>query len=286
MQPELVKQSDLLNQVVLDRASMQQFGQIEVLWMYPKVHRVLGFICKSGWLGSKKTAFNLDQLDSIGADGVLVNSNPVDTDAEKVRQLESFVGCEVWTDAGERVGKVIDYLFDLQTGDIEQYLYVSDGWSGMVGSVYMLPSNYILRFGNGRVLVPGESISSFAIYRSGIQDKFSKVTDLFEERVQAAPDVRSLLQQTKEKARILAEQAKEKARSVAEQVVEEFDFEDEPESIANSSSEPDPWDDWELEDDKTEDHKVPVQKPTEAEPKTVAATQTESKSDVWDDDWI
>lgn len=277
MQPELVKQSDLLNQVVLDRASMQQFGQIEVLWMYPKVHRVLGFICRSGLFGSKKTAFNLDQLDSIGADGVLVNSQPVDTDAEKVRQLESFVGCEVWTDAGDRVGKVIDYLFDLQTGEIEQYLYVSNGWSGIVGSVYMLPANYILRFGNGRVLVPGESVSAFAIYRSGIQDRFAKVTDLFEERVQSAPDVRSLLQQTKEKARILAEQAKEKARIVAEQVVEEFDFDDEPETtpVTNASTEPDPWDDWEDEPQAS------------APPKPAA--QAAKQADAWDDDedgWI
>lgn len=276
-QTELIRHSDLLNQVVLDRASMQQLGQIEVLWMYPKVHRVLGFICKSGWLGSKKTAFNLDQLDSIGADGVLVNSKPVETDAEKVRQLESFVGCEVWTDSGDRVGKVIDYLFDLQTGDIEQYLYVSNGWSGIVGSVYMLPANYILRFGNHRVLVPGESISAFAVYRSGIQDKFAKVTDLFEERVQAAPDVRSILQQTKEKARSLAEQAKEKARSVAEQVVDEFDFDDESETtpVTPSSSEPDPWDDWEID--------------SQASTPPKPAAQAAKPSDAWDDDedgWI
>ncbi|MCU0549187.1 MAG: PRC-barrel domain-containing protein [Leptolyngbya sp. Prado105] len=267
---EIVRQSEMLNQTVLDRDSMQELGQVEVLWMYPKVNRVLGFICKSGWLGSKKTAFNLDQLASIGSNGVLVNSAPVETDAEKVKKLESLVGSEVWTDRGDQVGKIIDYLFDLETGEIQHYLYVSDGWGGIVGSVYLLPPNYILRFGNQRVLVPQESVTSFAVYRGGVQEKFSKVKDrLKEERSQVTQEVKSLAELAREKAR----QLKEKARSVAEQTyefVEEIALE-ETAPYTPPSADPDPWDDWEVEPAKKPDIKAP-------EP------QRSSTSDVWDDD--
>lgn len=218
-QPEVL-QSELLNQFVLDRTSMQELGQIEVLWMYPKVHRVLGFICKSGLLGRKKTAFNLDQLQTIGTNGILVNSQPVDTDAEKVRQLESLVNWEVWTDAGNKAGKITDYLFDLRTGVISHYLFVSSGWSGITGSTYRLPPNYILSLGNQRVLVSEAAVHAFAIYREGIQEKLSKAADFFrDEKTQVTQEWRSLIQQAKsatgaakERAQLLAEQAKERAQ--------------------------------------------------------------------------
>lgn len=58
-QPEVVRQSDLLNQLVLDRSSMAELGHIDVVWMHPPVHRVYGFICKSGFLGTKKTALSI-----------------------------------------------------------------------------------------------------------------------------------------------------------------------------------------------------------------------------------
>ncbi|MBE9009537.1 PRC-barrel domain-containing protein [Pseudanabaenaceae cyanobacterium LEGE 13415] len=267
---EIVKQSELLNQTVLDQGSMQEVGQVEVLWMYPKVHRVLGFICKSGWLGKKKTAFNLEQLEAIGSNGVLVNSEPVETDAEKVRQLETLVGCEVWTDSGDQVGKITDYLFDLETGEIQHYLYVSDGWGGIVGKVYLLPPNYILRYGSRRAMVPKESVESFAVYRGGVQEKISKVKDLLsDEKVQVTQEVRSLAEIAREKARRL----KEKARSVTEQAyefVEEIAL-DETEPYVSPVSEPAPWDDWDDEPPKKQEVKPPQ-------------TQKAPASDVWDDD--
>jgi uncharacterized protein YrrD len=293
-QPTVIKQSDLLNQVVLDRASMREVGHIEVLWTYPKAHRVFGFICQSGWLGSRKTAFNLDQLEAIGSDGIITNSPPVETDAEKVRQLESLVNYEVWTDAGDRVGKISDYTFDLQSGEIQHYLYVSSGWGGIGGSIYMLPPNYILRLGNRRAVVPEGAVESFAIYRAGIQEQFSKAKDLLrEEKTQVSEEMRSLVQQAREKARSLTEQAREKARLVADQVreqtsqfVDDFDLDDFDEPVtASNSSDPDPWDDWEVEERKPEERQSSTQESRQSEPK-----RSSRPADAWDDDdddnWI
>ncbi len=297
-QPEVVKQSDLLNQFVLDRRSLQELGQVEVMWMYPKVHRVLGFICRSGLLGRKKTAFNLDQLETIGANGVLVNSQPVETDVEKVRQLESLVNCEVWTDAGNKAGKVVDYLFNLETGAIEHYLFIS---SSITGSISMLPPNYILSLGNGRVLVSEEAVRSFTLYREGLQEKLYKAADfLREEKTQVTQEFKSIFQQAKERAQLFNEQLKEKAELLAEQaketgqvfveqvrertheVAEIWDDWENEQIDRPASAEPDPLEDWD-DDDLSEpvEKAVEVQQDKEITKKSAAVAEP---FDGWEND--
>lgn len=226
---EVVKQSDLLNQLVISCNTMEEIGRVEVVWMHPPVHRVLGFICKSGFLGKRKTAYNLSQLKTLGANGVLVQADPVETDAEKVRQLESLINCEIWSDAGNKVGKVTDCLFNLKTGVITQYLFVSSGWGGVTGDVYLLPPKKVLSFGARRVLVPESATRSFTVYQEGLKYKFTKATEsIKEDYTQVTQELRSLAkqaqsatEQAKEKARSLAEQAKEKAQTLSEQLKEE-----------------------------------------------------------------
>ena len=227
-QLEFVKQSDLLNQLVFDRNTMEELGRVDVVWMHPPVHRVLGFISKSGFLGTKKTAFNLAQIKTLGANSILVNGKPVSTDSEKVRQLESLLDCEVWSDAGNKIGRITDYLFNPKTGAITQYLFVSSGWGGIVGDIYLLPPSKILSFGSKRVLVSEAAAPRLAVYREGIKQKLTKAGNYFkEDYIQARQEVQSLAkqaqaatEQAKERAQSLAEQAKEKVQTLNEQLKE------------------------------------------------------------------
>jgi len=228
-QPEVVKQSDLLNQLVLDRNTMEELGHVDVLWMHPPVHRVLGFICKSGFLGTKKTAFNLAQITRLGVNSILVNAQPVETDSEKVRKLESLIDCEVWSDAGNKIGRITDCLFNLKTGVITQYLFVSSGWGGMAGGIYLLPPTKVLSFGRKRVLVSEAAAQTLTVYREGIKQKLTKARNVFkDDYIQVTQEVRSLAkqaqaatEQAKERAQILAEQAKQKVHSLNQQLKEE-----------------------------------------------------------------
>jgi len=226
-QGEIVRQSDLLNRIVIDRSTMEELGSIDVLWMHPPVHRVLGFICKSGFLGTKKTAFNLAQIKTLGTNSILVNARPVETDSEQVRKLESLIGCEVWRDDGDKNGKIIDCLFNLKTGAITQYLFVSHGWGGIASDIYLLPPRQILSFGNKRVLV--SVAENLDVYRPGIRQKLSKAGySLQQEYEQATQELRSLAKQAqaatteaKERAQALVEQAKQKVQTLNEQLKEE-----------------------------------------------------------------
>nr|WP_290223863.1 PRC-barrel domain-containing protein [Trichocoleus desertorum] len=212
---DVVKQSDLLNQLVLDRNNMEELGRVDTLWMYPAAHRVLGFICKSGFLGAKKIVFKLPQIQTLGANSILVHSQPEETDAEKVKQLDSLLNCEVWSDAGNKIGRITDYRFQLKTGEITQYLFVSSGWSGITGDIYQLPPSRIISFGRKRVLVPEAAVKSFELYRPGIKQTLSKARDILKD------DYISLVKQAKERAQAIAEQAKETAQTFTEQLKEE-----------------------------------------------------------------
>jgi uncharacterized protein YrrD len=225
--PEYIKQSELIDQLVLDRATMDELGRVEVLWAYPKVHRVLGFICKSGPLGRRKTAFNLDQIVTIGT-SVMVGSAPVETDADRVRQLESLLGCEVWTDDGHRVGKISDYVFHLETGIIRQYLLTSGGLRGLAGNTYALYPSQILTLGRSRVMVAAGV--DLEVYQAGIDQKIREeirqVGDtLREQKAPAQEEVRSFVAQAKlnvarakSKAKTLAEQAQERLEALGERL--------------------------------------------------------------------
>lgn len=236
-QSEVVRQSDLLNHLVLDRNTMAELGHVDVLWMHPPVHRVLGFICRTGFLGTKKTAFNLAQIKTLGANSILVNAKPVETDSEKVRQLESLINCEVWSDAGNKIGRITDCLFNFKTGAITEYLFVSHGWGALTGGVYLLPPSKILSFGNKRVLVSEAAAQNLVVYREGIKQKLNKAGNLFkEDYIQASLEVRSrsirsarslakqaqaATEQARERAQALAEQAKDRVQTLNEQLKEE-----------------------------------------------------------------
>jgi uncharacterized protein YrrD len=226
-QPEMVKQSDLLNQLVLDRSTMEELGRVEVLWMHPPVHRVFGFICKSGFLGAKKTAFQLSQIDALGANGVLTHSQPEATDADKVRRLESLIHHEVWSDSGDKIGKITDCLFNLQTGEITHYLFVSNGWSGIVGDVYQLSPAQILSFGKTRVLVAEAVVPTLTLYREGVHQKLNKAREVLAEEAteewrsiakraetateQAKSRLQALRARARERAQFLSQEARERA---------------------------------------------------------------------------
>ncbi len=231
MSEEFVRQSQLLDQIVLDRATMDEWGRLEVMWCYPKVHRVLGFICKSGSFDRTKKAFNLDQLDKIGENGVLVNSEPVETDRDRVRQLETLIGCEVWTDEGKRVGRINDYVFQLGSGNIRYYLLASSGLQGLTGTLYSLYPNQILGYGRGRVMVSGGIVPGLELYQVGLDQKLEKTFTGLEERLERklkrvanalneglAEDAPPVGQDLKDRAQSLFDRAKSVTSQVSSRV--------------------------------------------------------------------
>jgi len=236
-QLEIIRHEQLLNQLIINRQTMEELGRIEMLWMYAPSHKVLGFIGKAGFLGTKKSAFKLTQIVALGANGILIHSQPEDTDPEKVRLLESVIQCEVWGESGSRIGKIIDYVFDLKTGDISHYLFVSDGLGGVLGEIYQLTPQQILNVGRRRVLVTEATAKKLTIYRGGLkQTVVNAGVFLKEEKAQVTEELQTLTKQVqsatvqakgrflnltehvKERVQVFSQQAKETVQTLNGQI--------------------------------------------------------------------
>jgi uncharacterized protein YrrD len=223
--PKLVRHRDLLNLLVIDRATTDELGRVEVIWMHPPAHRVLGFICKTGPLGGPKLAFNLKQIHQLGSKSIVANGAAVGTNTSEVKLLESLIGLEVWSDQGTKIGKIIDCLFDLKSGVITQYLFRSDGWRGVTGGVYELPTGSIQRFGKKRVFVSGTVTRQPKIYQAGLEEKLAKAGNRIQSRLidlthqvtdQATHRVQSLTDQATQRAQTLGQQLTEETQNLTQ----------------------------------------------------------------------
>jgi uncharacterized protein YrrD len=310
MAAESVRYSDLLNQIVLQRSTMAELGRVEVLWEYPQAHRVLGFICKSGPFDRTKTAFNLDQIDQIGENGIFVSSDPVETDADRVKQIESLIGSEVWTDMGNRLGRINDHLFDLKTGAVKLYLFSPAGLKRLAGPVYALYPTQVLGWGNRRVVVSAGIANQLEVYEPGVQDRISRFAEVF--NAESTQVGQGLLDRAKAKAKragskaqILAEQARDRAQELSAELLDSAEyargqarnlrdeFLDERDREGRYRDERDrdyvdrdgrdaPTDDFDFDDwDEDQPPATRERPPLNLEPKAPPSRE----ADPWDDDW-
>jgi uncharacterized protein YrrD len=207
---------------------------------------VLGFVSKPSRFTKKRFAFKLSQLLMIGTEGAVVNALPVETDTEHVGVLETLIGHELWSDAGDRLGYITDCLFHLETGEITHYLFRSQGWHSFIDGVYQLPTRGIVQIGKKRVLVAQKAIPLIATYEEGLEQKVVQVAEDLQSLTETAQSatqrvgkqVRAIAQQTTQKAKAIREefppqeamktgrsllgQLQERAQSVGKELKEEF----------------------------------------------------------------
>ncbi|ABW27779.1 PRC-barrel domain-containing protein [Acaryochloris marina] len=225
---KIMRHSQLLNRLVIDRDTTEELGRIDVVWMHPPAHRVMGFICKPGFMTKQRYAFNLKQLYRIGPESILVSSGAAETNVKEVALLETLIGLELWTDAGERLGRIIDCLFDRQTGNITHYLFKSGGWRGFTSGVYQLPPRAVMSFGRKKVLVTAKVSANLKVFQEGLEDRLVQVSDRIKSGYTQELDsltsrAQKLTQQAEERLQKLAEQANEQVEAFG-QAEEEEDF--------------------------------------------------------------
>jgi len=225
-QPEVLKQSELLNRLVLDRHTAEEVGRVVQLLLDPPDNRVVALTCKSGFLGSKKQSFTWAQIETIGTDSIMIDVSPEETPTENKESWDVLIGHEVWTDAGNKVGKLADYLLNPKTGDVINYLFSSNGWRGMVDGLYLLPPAAISSIGSKRIITLERLIQNSECYSEGLNKKISQVADLikedYEKTLKHVETVRQLPQnvaeQVKDTTKVVTDTVKEKVSEVKTQL--------------------------------------------------------------------
>ncbi|NJR69778.1 MAG: hypothetical protein HC771_14785 [Synechococcales cyanobacterium CRU_2_2] len=56
--PIIIRHSELLNRLVLERDTGQEVGRVERLWMYPQAHRVMGWYAAVAALAASGLCIN------------------------------------------------------------------------------------------------------------------------------------------------------------------------------------------------------------------------------------
>jgi uncharacterized protein YrrD len=209
-----LRYSELLHRLVLDRVTLEEFGRVEVVWMDPGSDRVMGVVSKSSRFTKKRFAFKLSQLLTTGAEGVVVNSLPVETDTDHVGVLETLIGHELWSEAGDRLGHITDCLFHLETGEITHYLFRSQGWHGFIDSVYKLPTRGIVQMGKKRVLIAQQAIPFITTYQEGLEQKVVQVAEDLQSLTETA---QTTTQRVGKQVKAIAQQATQKAKAIREE---------------------------------------------------------------------
>ena len=179
-QAQIVKRSELLNRRTIDRRTAEEVGKVDRLWLDSNSQRAIGFTCKSGLLGSKKTWFAWAQVDTVG-ENVFVTINPELPELHQPEQAVCPIGLEVLTDAGNKAGTVVDYLFDVQTGSVTDYLFSSSGWRGVLDGIYLLPVSAISTIGSKRAIVSEAAVSDPQQYAEGLHQKVGMVAEFLHE---------------------------------------------------------------------------------------------------------
>lgn len=234
-QQELVKYGDILNRLVLDRRTAEEVGRVEQLWLNPQSHQAIGLTCKSGFLGSNKRSFTWRQIETIGNDSILVNLDPEEIEPEKPESAVSLIGHEVWTDAGNKAGKIVDYLFVPQTGAVINYLFVSNGWHGILNGIYLLPSEAIASVGSKRVIVPDAIAQAPQHYVEGLNQKVNQAAEFLKEDYKKTQED---WQAIKRSAKSINEQVRdtaEKATNIAKEKLSEVKAKESDASLADDT---------------------------------------------------
>lgn len=215
-----VQQSALLGRLILDRQTTDKIGQVKEFWSHADLHQVTAIVAESGFLGHKVQYLRWAQVDAIGEDSVLVSLS-ADASGEPPKGSEVVIGHELWTDAGNQVGKLTDYCFDLQTGAITAYLFMSNGWQGIADGIYMLMPQAVVSIGAQRVIAQEALVKASEQFSEGLKGRLNQVTEFFrEDYAQTMQDMAALKatgQSTVAQVQAKTQEATEQVQEVTQQ---------------------------------------------------------------------
>lgn len=215
MSESKLKRSELINRLVINYQTTEDLGKLEEILLEIEQHQVKGFISKAGLLGREKRSFLWNQIQTIGQDSILVNYE-TEVELKSSELIQSLIGSELWTDSGNKVGVITDYLIDSKDGKIISYLFTSQGWKGLKEGVYCLPSTAIISRGNKRLIANTEAVEKAEQYSEGFAPTMNKVTEFIKEDYQKTmADLTGL----KEGAQNLNPKAGEKEENINEEVI-------------------------------------------------------------------
>ncbi len=163
MQSENLRQrAAVLGLQVFSKRSAVRLGIVTQIWLDVDQRRVVGMTVAERFvpgtpIGIGDTFFmSLDNIDLLGPDAILVDDESVLEDILVTERYTTLINNEVVTESGEPLGKVRDFKFDPETGEL-LFLIVASIGNPIIPvsliSTYELDVNEIIAVGRDRIIV-------------------------------------------------------------------------------------------------------------------------------------
>ncbi len=206
-----IAHSELAGKLVLNRQTTETLGTVEQFWLDPPTHQVAGLICQSGLLNRQRQWIPWSCIDTIGNDSVLIHSGTAPA-GEPPAKSALIVGHELWTDGGDRAGKLVDFVFDKATGAVSDYLFITGHWRGPLSTLYRLPPVALSRVGEQRAIALAAAVAQAEPYQPGLA---------LSRRLQAAKEfLQDDLEQTKQHLTAVLDEAQTATSQIRERLPE------------------------------------------------------------------
>ncbi len=148
------------------------FGVGETVWMHPPVHRILGWSTRPSNLNLKRNVWKLNQISQIVDNEIFVKGEPAISDLNTLNRFPNLLFANLINKNGLKIGFIADFLFDLKTGNILNYLISRSNPRIPGSSRWKLNIESITDQQPGLVFCSEESLDEFVLIRSSIKNEF------------------------------------------------------------------------------------------------------------------
>lgn len=215
-----IRYAELLNRLVIDVDTTEEMGHVEGLLVDLKRAHVEGMVCKAGLLGRQKETFAWSQVTSIGQDSLVVRATarePMNQDSrdtqDRIAAAQNAIGLEVWTDTGDQVGHIADYVIEPKTGAVVQYLFAAEGLRELTDGLFSFAPSAILSAGRKRMMVTASAAEGAEVYQVGLNQRAAQTADFLKsDYAQTQQDLDTLVKGAKS----LAEKLKQRTRQLSD----------------------------------------------------------------------
>ncbi|WP_164923190.1 MULTISPECIES: PRC-barrel domain containing protein [Prochlorococcus] len=152
-------------------------------WMYPPVHRLLGWASRPSKLSLKRSVWRLDQIKAITDKDLFVKGVPAESDQATINRFPTLLEASLLSKQSEKIANIADLVFDTKTGNIIYYLVARSNPKLPGTSRWRFDLDKIIDQQPGCVFSTLETLDELPLVKSSIKEDFLKRSKEIRENV-------------------------------------------------------------------------------------------------------
>ena len=143
-----------------------------MVWMYPPVHRILGWITRPSTLSLSRHVWRLNQIKGISNTDIYVKGDPAISDQATIERFPTLINAKILNKEGNKIASIVDLVFQTKSGNILYYLVARSNPKIPGSSRWSLKLNLIKDQQPGMILTDLSSLDDLPIVKSSFRQEF------------------------------------------------------------------------------------------------------------------